>query len=1181
MGKTLQICAVAVLIIIAVPIVVGFALPGEESERTYWDESESHSLTDALRNGSEDYYVMSSSVSNNRWLLDGSDAIVTPDYVQVSSTRTALENVVWSAPSELAASSTSVKNESSAITVTPSDGTHVYTGVDTIDVGADHIQRGDKYLTVVAGPTPDKTAVDVWYHGGTVGDWRHASGPTAVIDRDGSAPVNITTPAPSVTLTDAFTLTVPAYDGSYQAVSWVYLVVTSGASSQILPVSTAGAHVLRTGSLLYVDGTVVADSVGSVSVCASAGSPRPTVSTGSASGWVDYYAGWRLPSQSGLSWTPGHLTRSVSMDVRISGGQTLTLAPAGVGPAMVTRTDGGMVGVSASESSAAALGSYDWVRVTVDADGLYVFEGIVGDPTRATGTAVTSMSYQASGSGELYPTVSMSYNGSSPVVYVESAAIYAGSYAVARDALIDMGALYPGWSDWKIQIAAGASPSPGASIDVGGNSCAVDADARTLTVGGTVVSIDNLAILRAGGHLYIAGIDLGASDVHAVTLGGSWVAAVTASQMTERTEVAHDWAPGMFAASSELFGAIGILMCIVTFVGLSLVGRRSAVKTIALAGVCGFAAYILYLVMRMRKTIFALIAIAAVSAVALVGVSQVSDDSDASSTITIGVEYRQSSSDSDLSGMPANEYYKISAGQTIALRASSQVPYFEGTDPSKPGTYYLFDYWDVGTDGLGSLGIKAYPGQVFMEKSFNYNTKYRLVPLFSLYAHYIISFDANGGAGGPGALDKTIGWGDIVKGGVVLPSETPARDGYTFAGWSLTADGQATYQPAERYQSAEANGYNHAPTLYAVWSKDPVTAVTVTVTYSVADPMHNPPPTKTISVLAGDPSYSITVDRAPDNSGSLVEWPGVHEGAYFAGWSDGQATYQPGDTIAGPWSEDTTIALTAVQLTGYRYIISFDANGGADAPEKLVSWKPADGAVLPSETPARDGYTFAGWALTADGPAAYQPGETYVAQSSVGWGGYMPTLYAVWTYDGYSYTLAFHAPGADNVPGAMTVRGSSAQLRALVPSTVPSMDGMRFLGWSLTDGGSVRYQPGGSIVMTGDTALYAVWTPATASPAGIGEEEHGAPAAIDRIADALGVSGAVVGMALLLAIWAAALAVMHNSLGTRRGGAYALVPMALGALALVALGAIDAALGVLIAAISILMTAVTVKTAAA
>ena len=891
MGKTLQICAVAVLIIIAVPIVVGFALPGEESERTYWGESESHSLTDALRNGSEDYYVVSSSVSNNRWLLDGSDELVTPDYVQVSDVRTALQNIAWSDPAAVAASSTTVKNVKDPITVTPSDAVRVFTGVDTIDVGGVHIQRGDKYLTVVAGPTADKSAVDVYYRSSELGDWRHAAGPTATIDRDGSLPVNVTSVTPSMTLTDAFSLTVPAYDGSSGVMSWCYLLVVSGTGSQIVPVPTAGAHVLRTGSLLYVDGTVVADSVGSVSVCASAGSPRPTVSTGSASGWVDYYAGWRLPAASGLSWTPGHLTRSVSMDVRISGGQTLTLAPAGVGPAMVTRTDGGMVGVSASEGPIAPLGAYDWVRVT--------------------GTAVTSMSYQASGSGELFPTVSMSYNGSSPVVYVESAAIYAGSYAVARDAVIDMGALYPGWSSWKIQIAAGASPSPGASIDVGGNSYAVDADARTLTVGGTVVTIDNLSVLSAGGRLYVAGIDVGESDASTVRLGGSWVAAVTASQMTERTEVAHDWAPGMFSASSELFGAIGILMCIVTFVGLSLVGRRSAVKTIALAGVCGFAAYILYTVMRMKKLIILLALIAVASAVSLMAVSVAADDADAA-------------------------------------------------NPDTNGTLSYYNEYHAGN----------WP-----------DNQTQVIP----------------------GTATAVTW--------TLSDKVPVRDGYTFVHWDVSVF----------KQNAIHYGYF-------------------------------------------DPGATITID--------LSVWDG------------------------------SRVIAEAV-------------------------WE------------------------------------------------------AVWSSDGYSYDLVFHAPGAGNVPGTMTVRGSSEQLRALVPSTVPSMDGMRFLGWSLTDGGSVRYQPGGSIVMTGDTALYAVWTPATASPAGIGEEQHGAPAAIDRIADALGVSGAVVGMALLLSIWAAALAVMHNFLGTRRGGAYALVPMALGALALVALGAIDAALGVLIAAISILMTAVTVKTAAA
>ena len=45
--------------------------------------------------------------------------------------------------------------------------------------------------------------------------------------------------------------------------------------------------------------------------------------------------------------------------------------------------------------------------------------------------------------------------------------------------------------------------------------------------------------------------------------------------------------------------------------------------------------------------------------------------------------------------------------------------------------------------------------------------------------------------------------------------------------------------------------------------------------------------------------------------------------------------------------------------------------------------------VLLPNTPKRTGYTFLGWAVSADGPAVYQPGDSYAPDASM-------TLYAVW-----------------------------------------------------------------------------------------------------------------------------------------------------------------------------------------
>lgn len=73
-------------------------------------------------------------------------------------------------------------------------------------------------------------------------------------------------------------------------------------------------------------------------------------------------------------------------------------------------------------------------------------------------------------------------------------------------------------------------------------------------------------------------------------------------------------------------------------------------------------------------------------------------------------------------------------------------------------------------------------------------------------AHHYVSFDANGGTGAPGRVDKWYGEQ------VTIPTTKPTRTNYEFLGWSTTKDGQVAYQPGEKYWINDADA-----TYYAVW----------------------------------------------------------------------------------------------------------------------------------------------------------------------------------------------------------------------------------------------------------------------------------------------------------------------------------------------------------------------------
>lgn len=136
------------------------------------------------------------------------------------------------------------------------------------------------------------------------------------------------------------------------------------------------------------------------------------------------------------------------------------------------------------------------------------------------------------------------------------------------------------------------------------------------------------------------------------------------------------------------------------------------------------------------------------------------------------------------------------------------------------------------------------------------------------------------------------------------------------------------------------------------------------------------------------------------------------------------------------------------QLTALTYDVTYNANlpANTDAtvtvPGKQVK---THGKVLPlsKDEPTLTGYTFKGWATSADGPVAYQPGGQYLNDAPV-------TLYAVWEKLTYTVTISSGA-GYSTVPaGVATVNwhdpftftvNVDRQYAAKEPTVVDSVEG--------------------------------------------------------------------------------------------------------------------------------------------
>lgn len=112
----------------------------------------------------------------------------------------------------------------------------------------------------------------------------------------------------------------------------------------------------------------------------------------------------------------------------------------------------------------------------------------------------------------------------------------------------------------------------------------------------------------------------------------------------------------------------------------------------------------------------------------------------------------------------------------------------------------------------------------------------------------------------------------------------------------------------------------------------------------------------------------------------------------------GSATVTAHWTAAGGYCEKSIVS-QEFEVAG-PLTISFDANGGSGTmTAQTVTYKAA--AAIKANTFTRTGYTFQGWALTADGEKVYDDKQSVAFTNSL-------TLYAVWQLN--SHNVSFSSP---------------------------------------------------------------------------------------------------------------------------------------------------------------------------
>ncbi|MBR6513755.1 MAG: InlB B-repeat-containing protein [Clostridia bacterium] len=328
-----------------------------------------------------------------------------------------------------------------------------------------------------------------------------------------------------------------------------------------------------------------------------------------------------------------------------------------------------------------------------------------------------------------------------------------------------------------------------------------------------------------------------------------------------------------------------------------------------------------------------------------------------------------------IEGNSSKKVQTVSYKKDIAYVLGYGVPDYSGESAKRePGVYITtassLNVRSEPTKSSASLGQLAYGSEVEVTEVANeiwgkiaYNGKTGWISLDYCTMGYTVKYNTNGGSNAPQTQIKSI-YADLV-----ITSSKPARTGYTFTGWSTSADGEVVYKAGDRYTE------NKSIVLYAQWKVN---------TYTV-----------TLDANGGTPA-TATLTKEHGKALSLEGSVPVLDGYKLVGWSstkNGEPEYtsvydgNKDITLYAVWERDRDV-----------FTVTYNANGGENPPaaEKFTEGM---SITITDKAPVRQGYTFEGWAYSGNVKwASVFAGDVYNKNASL-------TLYAVWSKETPDLTL--------------------------------------------------------------------------------------------------------------------------------------------------------------------------------
>ncbi len=387
----------------------------------------------------------------------------------------------------------------------------------------------------------------------------------------------------------------------------------------------------------------------------------------------------------------------------------------------------------------------------------------------------------------------------------------------------------------------------------------------------------------------------------------------------------------------------------------------------------------------------------------------------------------------DLNGGTAGEGF--TADNTVNEGESFIFP----ADPTKDG--YTFKGWSAkGDEHLYKAG-----DTVEVTDDVTYTAQYEANT-------YKVTLDLNGGTAGEGfTADNTVN-----KGESFTFSADPAKDGYTFKGWSAVGD-------------------EH---LYKAGDTVEVTA-DVTYTAQYEEIVVGPNTFKvTLDLNGGTAGEGFTAENTV-NEGESFTFPAdpTKAGFNFLGWSaeGDEHLYKAGDTVEVTADVTYTAQYEEIVVGPNTFKVTLDINGGT-AGEGFT----ADNTVNEGESftfpadPTKAGFNFLGWSAEGD-ENLYKAGDTVAVSADVI---YTAQYEEIVVPNTFRVTLDLNGGTAGE---GFTADNTVNEGESFTFPADPTKAGFNFLGWS-AEGDENLYKAGDTVEVTADVTYTAQYEEIVVGP---------------------------------------------------------------------------------------------------